>query len=667
MAIMKSTRTLRERPTSTGNSGKSKKIKANKGAKVRIIEESAGWTKIEILDHANDPNPEGWVFHTAIDAKAEALGPLDEKEFAEECIEDAINFGVNAHYVMSIAHLRTKITDGPHNNGLDYGPFALSMLEWKRFGSRTEPDISMEDQQFKEWIAQCIVFSVITYVMQKKLAIGLDRQPTAAEMALAQMIGASAALRAIESPQEPISGILTAIPQSELDSDGIDKSRLPERYKEFLDGKKASESLSAVTEKLQLSLDDTAKMVAVAGQNIIASATDPVGAATHAGKQVIISETGLDILARVGQSEVAIFKIYSDEQLKLGLEAVVDTIINRVVHPSKEFPNTIEQVVNKREQFSAVTDAGGWNNLPNANSEITGIVEGHLVDRASGEASDIKGALHFLNPKKAGRKAREEWGDHVVANAVAHFGNENGEYVHYHGFAPGAKPPPAYTLTFRGRSFPFHGDGTPAQIGGGELGGSSGRGFSAPGGASITLDSTGKIAIGSDGLTIEYRGSDSCPYGRSATRNKTAFSGIVVHHNDPRASTQSLIRYQLRFDAKRRGHFGYHFYVSPRGKIFQGAPLTKRTNHVSPERHVRRQDVGRNIRNENAIGISCVRAGKKTGFDPTEEQINVVKALAFALIDLYNIPRGNIFGHGEIQTNKMESEGRSLAQEIRAT
>lgn len=186
-----------------------------------------------------------------------------------------------------------------------------------------------------------------------------------------------------------------------------------------------------------------------------------------------------------------------------------------------------------------------------------------------------------------------------------------------------------------------------------------------PGRPSIRLSQDGKIAHGHDGLAIEYAGADDCPYGRSATNNRKKFAAIVLHHTAPDHDTDWYVKYQIKGDKERGGHFGYHFYVSPDGRVVQGAPFDKRTNHVNPERDVRR-DFGLEAQNTNAIGISCVGAGKPTLSQPTKMQIERVRVLVFALCDVFNIPFTSVFGHGEVQTNRMKSEGTAMAREIRA-
>lgn len=180
----------------------------------------------------------------------------------------------------------------------------------------------------------------------------------------------------------------------------------------------------------------------------------------------------------------------------------------------------------------------------------------------------------------------------------------------------------------------------------------------------ISVDGSG-VAHGSGGLTISYRGDANAPYGRSATRNRRPFNSIVLHHNSPTHSADWLINYQIVGDTARKGHFGYHFYIDTDGTIFQGAPLTKRTNHVKPPNHIKRKPFGRIASNNGSIGITCVKAGPH--YSPTAAQTAAQDALATALAAAYKIPMSNIFGHGEIQSDRDYREGASEASKLRGT
>jgi hypothetical protein len=182
--------------------------------------------------------------------------------------------------------------------------------------------------------------------------------------------------------------------------------------------------------------------------------------------------------------------------------------------------------------------------------------------------------------------------------------------------------------------------------------------------SSITISRNGKIAVGNDGLSIEYRGVDSCPYGKTATANKQTFTGVVIHHTAPDHDIDWYVQYQIDGDPVRGGHFGYHFYIGQDGGIIQGAPLTKRTNHIKPSNAKQRKAFRREVNNTNALGISCVGAGMPD-FKPTEEQLASVFELAHGLCNVLDISHENIVGHGEIQTDRNETEGAEPAALMR--
>ncbi|MGG7567695.1 peptidoglycan recognition protein family protein [Rhodovulum sp. DZ06] len=181
----------------------------------------------------------------------------------------------------------------------------------------------------------------------------------------------------------------------------------------------------------------------------------------------------------------------------------------------------------------------------------------------------------------------------------------------------------------------------------------------------VEISADGARATGTGGLVIEWGADPSCPYGRSATRGREPFAAVVIHHTGPAHDIDWYVQYQIDGDPGRGGrHFGYHFYVSPTGRVVQGAPLTKRTNHVKPSGHAMRRAFGRQARNQNAIGVSCVGAGKAR-FSPTPVQEETARALAAALCAAFGIDEGAVYGHGEIQSDRDPTEGASVARAVR--
>ena len=149
-------------------------------------------------------------------------------------------------------------------------------------------------------------------------------------------------------------------------------------------------------------------------------------------------------------------------------------------------------------------------------------------------------------------------------------------------------------------------------------------------------------------------------YGRTATANAKPFRGMVVHHTADKP-IENLVQYGQTVDAERGGAFGYHYYIGKDGQIIQGAPLDKRTNHIKgPGHSARRGDV--DLSNSDALGISLV--GAEHGATP--EQLASAERLAKALMAEHGITPENIYGHGDLQTDRQHTEGAELVQALKA-
>ncbi len=155
------------------------------------------------------------------------------------------------------------------------------------------------------------------------------------------------------------------------------------------------------------------------------------------------------------------------------------------------------------------------------------------------------------------------------------------------------------------------------------------------------------------GLGIQYAGDDSAPYGVSATRNAKPFDSIIYHHAE--GDIDNLVAYGKRVDSARGGSFGYHYYIGKDGKIIQGAPLDKRTNHIKPNAKY-------GTSNASALGITLVDAVGGA----TDAQMQSAQQLGARLRDQFGIDPNRIWGHGEIQGDKMATEGKEAAERLRA-
>ncbi len=172
------------------------------------------------------------------------------------------------------------------------------------------------------------------------------------------------------------------------------------------------------------------------------------------------------------------------------------------------------------------------------------------------------------------------------------------------------------------------------------------------------------------GYQVAYWGNPKAKY---SSKPHLKFRAIVTHYTIDRPAL-NFVKYGHSYDKKRGGSFGYHFYVDRDGNIYQGAPLSRRTNHVKPPSHKQRRKIARYVSNSTAIGISFVGGCAKTADikkwrclheRTTKAQIKAGVAVAQALQKRYGLKCSAVFGHGELQHDRESFEGKELAAAIR--
>lgn len=167
---------------------------------------------------------------------------------------------------------------------------------------------------------------------------------------------------------------------------------------------------------------------------------------------------------------------------------------------------------------------------------------------------------------------------------------------------------------------------------------------------------TGSETPGADDLKIKYMGNSSLPYGRSASASARPFQGIVFHWPGQKdCNINAAVNYGLSVDSSRgSSQFGYTFYIDLSGNIAQGAPINKRTNHITG---------GRGLSNSNSMGITLICSDRQS----SATQLEAAKKLGQAVQVAYNISSGNIYGHGELQADRSRYEGLQAANALRST
>lgn len=116
--------------------------------------------------------------------------PLDRGSIAEECVRQGVYFGVEPHYPLAVAQLRSGISSDDDENRK--GLFRLTQAEWDANRNSDDFDIHFEPAQISSPIRQCVVFTLMAHDAFEAFVKTNDRNPTAKELYLQQFPGADA-------------------------------------------------------------------------------------------------------------------------------------------------------------------------------------------------------------------------------------------------------------------------------------------------------------------------------------------------------------------------------------------------------------------------------------------------------------------------------------------
>jgi hypothetical protein len=228
---------------------------APEGVTVEVLGNSDTFLKVKVLDSSDEP--EGWVFDELVDLKGTApIGPLDKTKFALQCWREAVLSDANPHYMVAVAELRSKIARGEDNGGI--GPFRLSQAEWD--AGRIDKAFGLEGvrpRDISDWRLQCAMFGLMAHKAEAELRTELqktkpDRDPTAAELYLAQLIGAAPAAAAARNPASNITVPFPGLPNPV----------------------QAETALKQIADALQPPLDAVKQVVIDAGKALLGSEPD---------------------------------------------------------------------------------------------------------------------------------------------------------------------------------------------------------------------------------------------------------------------------------------------------------------------------------------------------------------------------------------------------------
>lgn len=127
-----------------------------------------------------------------------------------------------------------------------------------------------------------------------------------------------------------------------------------------------------------------------------------------------------------------------------------------------------------------------------------------------------------------------------------------------------------------------------------------------------------------------------------------AVKGFIVHHAGMRGTPEDVV------NVLNRRRLGVQYVMDREGKVFQTLPPGARGAHIRPAEN------GSGLNNSNALGMEVIA---KDDRDVTPAQVAAAKQFIAQLQKQY--PGMQVYGHGEINGHKQETEGKTIVDAVR--
>jgi hypothetical protein len=265
MPSMKTRQTL----TENADTNSAIVVTARPNSRVQIIGQQGDFFNVclvDVLDH-----PSGWAPKATVSFADPSAQPIDKEEFARECWRSSIYAGVNPHYMMAVAEMRSGVKNDADAPAV--GPFRLLQAEWNADWNGAALGYQYDAGDISNWRSQCSMFALMVRRTMEQMGGGGSGRPTARELYLAQIIGAKAAAAVKEDPSKTIDTILSGIARDDLPKGNPTSAGLIERYSSLLKSAGAAatgqHAVDAITSSLKQALDDTKQLILAGGQSLL--------------------------------------------------------------------------------------------------------------------------------------------------------------------------------------------------------------------------------------------------------------------------------------------------------------------------------------------------------------------------------------------------------------
>jgi spore germination cell wall hydrolase CwlJ-like protein len=375
---------------------------------------------------------------------------VEKAAFADACFVHAELNRTNPAYLYALAFVQsgdrwseTSVKTDDPADAVALGAYRFTREAWTKFLALPEL-AGLTVESIASPTAQCVVAGVLA-AKSATLLKGLitDHGLSAIDLYLAHIFnddgtfGSSAADKMLQAekadPTQPSLNVIKKV----YDDDAARTASLKRNKAIFKEDGSATikEAIQTCVDKFTAAFEEVKKLAHEIEKSVPSDADNPIFGIQFSGKMVSITDQDVDALARVGESEVGNFdEKFGVQMFTDAIGAVIDTVFNRMIYPSTEFPKTIQGVINQPKQFSAINDLGTWEKLPKPSDKHFQIALHHIQNRARGTASQIKGATHFFNPT-----SHPSWGEPIRAHPIASYGVPPDSHIH--GFPANYHPP----------------------------------------------------------------------------------------------------------------------------------------------------------------------------------------------------------------------------------
>jgi hypothetical protein len=244
-------------------------VRARPNDKVEIIGQQDHFFNVNL---ANFPVPQkGWVPKSAVSFADPPAEPIDREEFARMCWQNAIYAGVNPHYMMAVAEMRSGVKNDADTTRI--GPFRLLQAEWDADWNGAALGYQYDPGDISNWRSQCAMFALMVRRTMEQIGGDAAGRPSARELYLAQIIGPKAAAAVKGDPSRTIDTILNGVAPGDLPKGNPTPAALIERYSSLLQSAGVAaigqHAVDAITSSLQQALDNTKQLILAGGQSVL--------------------------------------------------------------------------------------------------------------------------------------------------------------------------------------------------------------------------------------------------------------------------------------------------------------------------------------------------------------------------------------------------------------